>query len=378
MGSKKGDDFSGDGASPGKIFVGGLARDTTIGQIFIISQLACFLKLLFLFVVLLLLLDCRCVLLDMMLDVFLQHFEKYGEVTDYVIMKDRHTGRPRGFGFITYADPSVVDTVIQDDHIIGGKQVEIKRTIPKGAAQTTGFKTKKIFVGGIPTTMKEDDLKEFFSKFGKVMEHEIIRDHATKRSRGFGFIVFDSEKVVDDLLANGKMIDMAGTQVEIKKAEPKKASNPASGPAFGSDSRTRSYDGGFGGFDDYGGYGSGGFGLPSYRSLGGYSGRLGYGGYGGATDFGRNYGALGEGSLGSYHGEPSFGYSSRFGSYAGGFGPDGLGGYVRDVGVYGNYGVSGSGTGYNSGQGPSYTGAGGLYGSRAGYGSSSRYHPYAR
>lgn len=47
------------------------------------------------------------------------------------------------------------------------------------------------------------------------MEHEIIRDHATKRSRGFGFIVFDNEKVVDSLLANGNMIDMDGTQVSL-------------------------------------------------------------------------------------------------------------------------------------------------------------------
>lgn len=58
-----------------------------------------------------------------------------------------------------------------------------------------------------------DEFKEFFSKYGKVADHEIIRDHATKRSRGFGFIVFDSEKVVDDLLSNGNMIDVAGTKV---------------------------------------------------------------------------------------------------------------------------------------------------------------------
>lgn len=45
------------------------------------------------------------------------------------------------------------------------------------------------------------------------MEHEIIHDHVTKRSRGFGFVVFDNEQVVDDLLANGNMIDMEGTQV---------------------------------------------------------------------------------------------------------------------------------------------------------------------
>lgn len=39
-------------------------------------------------------------------------------------MKDRYTGQPRGFGFVTYADPSVVDTVIEDTHVINGKQVK--------------------------------------------------------------------------------------------------------------------------------------------------------------------------------------------------------------------------------------------------------------
>ncbi|KAK9160776.1 hypothetical protein Syun_007117 [Stephania yunnanensis] len=45
----------------------------------------------------------------------------------------------------------------------------------------------------------------------------IIRDHNTNRSRRFGFIVFDHEQVVDDLLANGNMIDMVGTQVSLAK-----------------------------------------------------------------------------------------------------------------------------------------------------------------
>ena len=42
---------------------------------------------------------------------------------DLVIMKDRQTGRLRGFGFIKYADPSVVDTVIAETNVINGKQV---------------------------------------------------------------------------------------------------------------------------------------------------------------------------------------------------------------------------------------------------------------
>ncbi|XAR68244.1 hypothetical protein NMG60_11003313 [Bertholletia excelsa] len=346
MGSKKSD--FGDGASPGKIFIGGLAKDATLDQ-------------------------------------FTKYFGKYGEITDSVIMKDRHTGRPRGFGFITYADPSVVDTVIAETHVINGKQVEIKRTIPKGSAESKDFKTKKIFVGGIPTSVNEDEFKDFFSKHGKVVEHEIIRDHVTKRSRGFGFIVFDNEQVVDDLLANGNMIDMAGTQVEIKKAEPKKPSNPAPGPAYGSEPRGRGYGDSFGGFgSSYSSFGGGSFGPPSYRSFGGLGGRFGdYGGYGsGGSEFGGRYGDFGGSDYMGYRGEPSLGYSSRFGSYGGGFGGgyggSGLGAYGRGGGGYGSYSGSGSGAGYESGPGAGYGGVGGLYGSRGGYSGSSRYHPYAR
>lgn len=53
------------------------------------------------------------------------------------------------------------------------------------------------------------------------MEHQIIRDHETNRSRGFGFIIFDSEEVVDEILSKGNMIDMAGTQVSLFEWRPR-------------------------------------------------------------------------------------------------------------------------------------------------------------
>ncbi|EPS72088.1 g-strand specific single-stranded telomere-binding protein 1 [Genlisea aurea] len=350
MGSRR-PDF-GDGASPGKIFIGGLAKDTS-------------------------------------LDTFVKYFGKYGEITDSVIMKDRQTGRPRGFGFITYAEPAVVDVVIAETHIINGKQVEIKRTIPKGSGDSRDFKTKKIFVGGISTAVTEDEFKSFFSKYGKVVEHEIIRDHLTKRSRGFGFIVFDNEQVVDDLLADGNMIDMAGTQVEIKKAEPKKPSNLPPAPAYGSDSRGRGYGDSYGGFgNSYNNFGGGGAGFgPAYnnRSFGsGYGSR--FGDYGGPGEFGGGrYGDYGSSEFGYREGPlgyPSGRYASYggggFGGGGGGYGGGGLGGYARGGGG-GGYGGPVSGGGYDSGPGIGYGGAGGMYGGRTGYGGGgSRYHPYAR
>lgn len=58
-----------------------------------------------------------------------------------------------------------------------------------------------------------DEFGDFFSKFGEVKELQIMKDHSSGRSRGFGFITFETEQSVDDILANGNRLDFAGAQV---------------------------------------------------------------------------------------------------------------------------------------------------------------------
>ncbi|MCI12576.1 heterogeneous nuclear ribonucleoprotein 1-like, partial [Trifolium medium] len=65
---------------------------------------------------------------------FRQYFEAYGLVTDVVVMYDQNTGRPRGFGFITFDTEEAVDRVLHKTfHDLNGKQVEVKRALPKDA-----------------------------------------------------------------------------------------------------------------------------------------------------------------------------------------------------------------------------------------------------
>ena len=63
-------------------------------------------------------------------ETFTSYFSKYGEVMDSVIMTDRHSGRPRGFGFVTFADPAVADRVLEEDHVIDGRAVTFTHSFP--------------------------------------------------------------------------------------------------------------------------------------------------------------------------------------------------------------------------------------------------------
>jgi len=51
------------------------------------------------------------------------YFTSFGEVTDCVVMRDPNTGRSRGFGFLTFVDSSVVNTVLVKEHQLDGKIV---------------------------------------------------------------------------------------------------------------------------------------------------------------------------------------------------------------------------------------------------------------
>ncbi|CAG7711765.1 unnamed protein product, partial [Allacma fusca] len=49
---------------------------------------------------------------DYTIDGLQHYFRRFGEVVDAVVMKNPESGRSRGFGFVTFADPAIVDTVL--------------------------------------------------------------------------------------------------------------------------------------------------------------------------------------------------------------------------------------------------------------------------
>lgn len=299
-------------------------------------------------------------------DSFNRYFSKYGEITDSVIMLDKVSGRPRGFGFVTFADAEVADKVLQEEHVIDGRAVEVKRTVPREDMQGRGgvSKTRKIFVGGLPLSLNEDDLRDYFSSYGNIVEHQIMLDHKTNRSRGFGFVTFENEDAVEKIFSNGRMHEIGGKQVEIKKAEPKRSGfdNSNEGRFRRGSSSSRSSGNFADGSEGFGG------GYGGKMGRGGYGGYGSYGGYGGYGNFPGNYAG---GAQGFYAGYGGYGYGYGFGGPMYGGGAYGGGGFAAPVGYGGaaGYGVGGKGYG---GQGGGYDGGkgfgGGSSGSSGGYG----------
>jgi RNA-binding protein Musashi len=63
---------------------------------------------------------------------FREFFEQFGRVLDATLMMDKETGRPRGFGFVTFDSDAAVDRTLAQDLHIHDKYIEVKRAEPRG------------------------------------------------------------------------------------------------------------------------------------------------------------------------------------------------------------------------------------------------------
>ena len=79
---------------------------------------------------------------------------------------------------------------------------------------------KKLYVGGIPYSTTENDLKTAFGEAGEVLSATIIIDKMTGRSKGFGFVEMANDADADKAITmwNGK--DFQGRLLTVNEARP--------------------------------------------------------------------------------------------------------------------------------------------------------------
>ncbi|KAJ8534119.1 hypothetical protein K7X08_007443 [Anisodus acutangulus] len=167
--------------------------------------------------------------------------------------------------------------------------------------------SSKLFVGGISWNTNDNTLQEAFSKYGEVVEAKVIYDRESGRSRGFGFVTFNSAEDASAAIQALDQQELDGRTIRVNIAN----------------DRTRGYGGGGGG-----GFGGGNYGGGGYGGGGG-----GYGGGGGGYGGGGNYGASG------------YGGGSNYGAAGGG----------GDANVAGNYGSGENSFGFGTGGGNNFS-----------------------
>eukprot|EP00897_Mesotaenium_endlicherianum_P002450 jgi/Mesen1/2232/ME000152S01323 len=213
---------------------------------------------------------------------------KLGDIEDIVVMKDRNTGRSRGFGYVTFA------------------------------TQTEADVSTRIFVARIPDSVTEDRFRSHFERYGEIIDCYMPKDPMSKTHRNIGFVTFDKTASVDKVIEEPHEID--GSVLAVDRATPKEDNQRSYGRAGGLPQRSM-YGGGGGGGGAGGGRDMGmtsGIGMRGPVSGGGYGGG-GYGGAGMGGGSGMGMGGLGAGGGGGGGGGAG---GRRFGTEAKIFDPN--------------------------------------------------------
>jgi RNA recognition motif-containing protein len=80
---------------------------------------------------------------------------------------------------------------------------------------------KNLYVGNLPHSTTEADLRAFFEAHGAVDKVSIVTDKETGRSRGFGFVEMSDSSEADKAIAALNGAELGGRALTVNEARPK-------------------------------------------------------------------------------------------------------------------------------------------------------------
>ncbi len=86
-------------------------------------------------------------------------------------------------------------------------------------ARREDFGPVKLFVGGLDSKTTSADLRAAFEKFGALMDVTVITERATGRSRGFGFVSYESSVAADAAVKEMNGVELDGRMMRVNRAE---------------------------------------------------------------------------------------------------------------------------------------------------------------
>lgn len=86
-----------------------------------------------------------------------------------------------------------------------------------------------IYVGNVPFSSTEDNLRQLFEQFGQVSSVKLIMDRETGRPRGFGFVEMPNDEEGKAAIAGTDGKEHGGRMLKVNEARPKENRGPGGG-----------------------------------------------------------------------------------------------------------------------------------------------------
>lgn len=148
------------------------------------------------------------------------YMSEFGAMDDIIVMKDRATGKSRGFGYVTFATAAQAEKVISQTHMLKDRRLEVKMATPKEEMTTSKQpESTRIFVARVPQSISEASFRSYFADYGSITDCYMPKDPTTKAHRGIGFVTFDSSSSVDKVMEETHQMD--GSPLAVDRATPK-------------------------------------------------------------------------------------------------------------------------------------------------------------
>lgn len=79
---------------------------------------------------------------------------------------------------------------------------------------------KKLFVGGLPYSVQQDEVQTLFAQYGEVVSATIVRDKFTNQSRGFGFVEMATEEQAAEAIKSLNGTQLGGRTIVVNESRP--------------------------------------------------------------------------------------------------------------------------------------------------------------
>ncbi|CAJ2672869.1 unnamed protein product [Trifolium pratense] len=165
-------------------------------------------------------------------------FGEAGTVVSVEVVYDDMTNRSRGFAFVTMGSAEDAEEAIQmfDGTEVGGRAIKVNfPKVPKASERVqTGSiyrgyvdSPHKIYAGNLGWDMTSQDLREAFAEQPGLLSAKVIYERNSGKSRGFGFVSFETSEDVKGALSNMNGVEVHGRPLRLNLVvDSKKPSSP--------------------------------------------------------------------------------------------------------------------------------------------------------